>query len=62
MAELINEVFENQGNINWLPEKPEDKTIYLMDSKKAKSILKWQQQWPLRKALSDMKDIYQNGE
>lgn len=57
LAELINKVFDNEGNLELILDKEEDKTIFLMDSNKAKEELGWKHKWSLESALLDMKEI-----
>lgn len=57
LAEVINIVFENEGNILLMEDKPEDTMQFLMDSSKAKNELHWEAKWELKEALLDMKQI-----
>lgn len=55
LALAINEVFENEGNIKFLPEKKEDQSICLMDIGETYRILNWKAKWGLKEALHDIK-------
>jgi UDP-glucose 4-epimerase len=55
IAECINEVFENKGNIIFLHDKKEGGYKIYMDCTKAETELGWKPQWTLKKALEDMK-------
>lgn len=57
LAETINKVFENTGNITFLSDKAEDKSVDIMDISKAKECLNWIPNWNLEDALYDMKKI-----
>jgi len=54
LAETINNVFENIGNLDFLKDKKEDTAKYLMNSNNAASELGWIAKWTLRDALIDM--------
>lgn len=56
VAETINNVFDNTGNLDFLKNQKEDEAKYLMDSSKAASVLGWTPKWTLRKALIDMRE------
>ena len=58
LAEMINTVFENQGTVTFLQDKPEDPSRHLMDVNKAGRELHWQAEWSLEAALEDMKHIF----
>jgi len=55
LAETMNEVFDNRGNITFLENEPEDLSISLMDVSKAKRGLGFEARHDLRSALEDMK-------
>lgn len=57
LAEIINKVFDNEGNLKLLSDKPEDTTNFLMDCSKATNELGWKYKWELEDALYDMKKI-----
>jgi UDP-glucose 4-epimerase len=57
LAEIINDVFDNRGSLVFQPRIDEDKSVYLMDIKKAHLDLKWTPVWLLRDALHDMKSM-----
>ncbi|MCJ7773493.1 MAG: GDP-mannose 4,6-dehydratase, partial [Desulfobacterales bacterium] len=57
LAEAINDVFTNTGNLQIASDRMEDKSICLMNSDKIKRELFWQPQWSLPDALLDMKTI-----
>jgi len=57
VAEMINDVFDNRGNLELMPNKPEDKNINLMNSNKIKEELNWQPQWSFRDALRDIQQM-----
>lgn len=59
VAEMINDVFDNSGNLEVMPNKPEDKKIYLMNSDKIKEELSWQPKWSFCEALRDIKHTIQ---
>jgi len=61
LAETVNEVFGNKGNIVLLPDKPDDRAEYLLAVGKAKAELGWQARWTLRQALEDMRDAVASG-
>ncbi len=54
LAEMINNVFDNIGNLDFLEDKKEDTAKYLMNSNNAASKLGWVAKWTLRDALIDM--------
>lgn len=60
LAEIINKVFDNEGNLQLLEDKPEDTMEFLMNCEKAKNELNWKASWTLEKALQDMKKIMQD--
>lgn len=60
LAEIINKVFDNEGNLELLEDKPEDTMEFLMNCEKAKNELNWKASWTLEEALQDMKKIMQN--
>ena len=57
LGKLINEVFDNKDNLTLVPEKEEDKSIYLMDISKAVKLMGWTPQWTLADGLSDIRHI-----
>jgi UDP-glucose 4-epimerase len=57
LAEIINDVFGNKGNLKFIKDKEEDVTEFLMDISLAKKDLGWASEWCLKDALVDMKDI-----
>ncbi len=59
LAELINSVFGNEGNLAFLQNKSEDKGVDGMLIRKAESILGWRPRWPLRQALEDIRKVLQ---
>lgn len=58
IAECVNDVFDNQGNLVFVPSREEDKIVSYMDCARAEEQLHWQRQWTLRTALEDMKVAY----
>jgi UDP-glucose 4-epimerase len=60
IAESINKVFGNEGNISFDSEKVEGGFEIYMDCTKAKEILGWEPKWELINALNDIKDIISN--
>ena len=54
LADIINRIFNNAGNLDLLENKKADETNYLMDSNKAASVLGWAPKWTLGEALIDM--------
>jgi len=57
LAETINNTFNNVGNLDFLQDIKEDKSISLMNCDKAASILDWKVKWTLQEALAEMKTI-----
>ena len=57
LGKLINDVFDNKDNLTLVPEKEEDKSIYLMDISKAEKLMGWTPQWTLADGLSDIRHI-----
>ncbi|WP_321307507.1 NAD(P)-dependent oxidoreductase [Marinifilum fragile] len=57
VAESINNVFDNKGNIAYLRDKKEGGFNLLMDCTKAENELGWKPFWDLDTALNDMKRI-----
>ncbi len=57
MACLINSVFENEGNLTLIKNKPEDKSEFLLNIEKAKRILKWKTGWTIKQGLKDVREI-----
>ncbi|MBN2537064.1 NAD-dependent epimerase/dehydratase family protein [candidate division WOR-3 bacterium] len=55
LAETVNEVFDNRGNLELLPDRPGDRSVQLMDVARAGATLGWRARWDLRSALADMK-------
>ena len=55
IAETINEVFENKGNITFLYNKKVSPYKIYMDISRAKAELGWKPEWNLKKALRDIK-------
>lgn len=62
VAEMVNTVFENEGNIKFDLTQPETGASYFMDSTKAEKELGWKSQWTLRAGLEDLKTWYQQNE
>lgn len=58
LAVLINQVFENEAGINFLIDKPEDKSILEMDVTKAEQELHWKPEYDLEASLRDLKTYY----
>lgn len=54
LAETINEVFDNSGNLVFNPEKSEDTQSYILSTKRTKTELGWEAKWSLRDMLADM--------
>ncbi len=61
LANIINKVFENEGNIKYIPYDKEDKAIDNMSIEKATNILQWQPQYDMISALKDMQNDYKKG-
>ena len=57
-AEVINDVFNNEGNLEFIENIEEDKSAFLMNSNKAALELDWNPQWNIRDALIDMKNNF----
>jgi UDP-glucose 4-epimerase len=55
LAELVNDVFDNAGNLARRPELPEDAGTHLLDVAKARRQLDWSAHWTLAAALRDMR-------
>jgi UDP-glucose 4-epimerase len=55
VAETINEVFDNRGNLECDYSAPIDNSIYYMDCTFAEESLGWKRRWALREALEDMR-------
>jgi len=60
IAECVNDVFDNRGNLVFVPSQEEDKNVSYMDCTRAQEQLHWQRQWTLRTALEDMKTSNQS--
>ena len=58
LAMEINAVFENNGNLTFLENKPEGGYKVFMNINKAKSKLNWSPSWSLKDSLLDMKALY----
>ncbi|MDD3280512.1 MAG: NAD(P)-dependent oxidoreductase [Bacteroidales bacterium] len=58
IAEVIADVFDNKGNIVFLPEKQENGHSILMDSSLLNHTLQWQAQWQLKEAVEDILTYY----
>ena len=56
LACAINNVFNNEGNLEFLKNLEEDKSISLMNSNKAVSLLDWRPKWTLQEALFEIKN------
>lgn len=61
LAELINRVFDNEGNLILLPELKEDTSVSLMNIGKAKSILGWEPEWSIENGLKEIRQIMLSG-
>ena len=57
LARLINEVFDNKGNLKFKRDVKEDTFNLLMDIRKAKDKLGWTPQWTIRDGLNDIRSI-----
>jgi len=55
IAETVNEVFDNSGNLMFDSYRKEDTVIRWMDCSHAESKLKWRRMWSLKTGLLDMK-------
>jgi UDP-glucose 4-epimerase len=55
LAELVNQVFDNRGNLRFAPDVPEDKSHRLMDIRRAEREMEWKAEWALRGALEDIR-------
>ena len=58
LAETINEVFDNPGNLIFIPEKFEDTQSYILSTKRTKTELGWEAKWSLRDMLVDLSSKY----
>jgi UDP-glucose 4-epimerase len=54
IAEIINQIFNNEGNISFVQSEKKPVTGSLMNSDKAKHILGWESTWNLDTALKDI--------
>lgn len=62
IAELINEVFENEKNgYEFLREKDEKDENVLLDITKSKEVLNFEPNWSIREALYDIQEMIENG-
>jgi nucleoside-diphosphate-sugar epimerase len=61
VAEMVNKVFNNSGNIVFDTSREEDMSCFFMDCSRAESGLNWQREWSLRKGLQEMKQLYEQG-
>jgi len=61
VAEMVNEVFDNSGNIVFDASREEDMTCSFMDCSRAESGLNWQRKWSLSSGLQEMKQLYEQG-
>ncbi len=57
LAKIINLVFNNEGNLEFVKNIREDKTIFLMDGQKTKEELGWTSKWTLEEGLKDIRDL-----
>ena len=57
LGNLVNDVFDNKGNLSLVPGMEEDKSVYLMDISKAENIMGWIPKWSLVEGLTDIKAI-----
>ncbi|TVR84785.1 MAG: NAD(P)-dependent oxidoreductase [Rhodospirillales bacterium] len=55
VAETINEVFDNVGNLTFDRTRREDTSNLFMDCSRAERELGWRRQWSLRAAFADLK-------
>jgi len=58
MAVMVNEVFDNSGNIVFDTSKGEDRSCFFMDCSRAESEMGWRRKWSLRMGLEEMKQLY----
>jgi len=56
IAEMINKVFGNAGNISFMNNKYKEKPQSLMDIRKAEKLLGWRPEWTIRDCLADLRD------
>lgn len=54
IAETINEVFDNVGNLAVDAARKEDTSVFYMDCSRAEAELGWRRQWDVREGLEDM--------
>ena len=59
VAETINDVFGNSGNLVFDQSRREDTSVFYMDCSRAKSDLGWHPVWTLRDGLEDMRREYE---
>ncbi len=55
LVNLINEIFDNQNNLIFLPNKKEIILEFLMSTNKAHKQLNWQSKWDYISMLRDIK-------
>lgn len=58
IAETINQVFDNVGNIHYDTSKPEDKRFMYMDCSRATRDFGWNPTWKLAQGLEEMRKAY----
>lgn len=57
LAEMINDVFDNETNIKLINKIKEDTSIFLMDVSKSKEILGWEPRWTIKEGLKEIRNI-----
>jgi nucleoside-diphosphate-sugar epimerase len=62
IAEAVNRVFDNVGNVVFDVSKEEDTSSFYMDCSRAESHLKWRRMWSLEAGLREMKELYEQEE
>lgn len=61
LAELVNAVFDNRGNLALRPDLPEDAGTHRLDVAKARIELGWSARWTLEEALREMRAELREG-
>src|SRR5690606_1152158 len=56
IAEVVNQVFGNEGNIQFFPDKPDGVYGSVMDVSKIKNELNWVSKWDLVKSVKDIRN------
>jgi|SRR5690606_13143568 nucleoside-diphosphate-sugar epimerase len=60
IAEVVNEVFDNKGNVEYLKDRPDGVLGSVMNVSKMKSDLNWEAKWSLLQSVQDIKTKIEN--